>query len=452
MKLVADNPNAPGQKDMESKVKEFKHGTPIEKVEKTFVRRMRKRLLNVKSAMNVALKRPGELVTHMNETDLWYLLREQGMMCTQKDLHEIMEHFDQNRDGKIHFEEFAHELLGLPRPAAVRHVQPFYAKRKPLSEQAQQLIHKLAVKCERAAAAPSRLHGMFKGFDKDGSGSIAYDEFECMVKEFSCEMEGSDAAASLLTRFDKDGQGELSYIEFITDVLGLQANALEQEGANEDGEARCSTPVLMQSVSNSLKQKIFANKAAIAKAFAAFDADGGGSLSYAEFRDGLKALGLPITTKQAKQLFREFDKQRKGELETQTFAADVLGVAGSQANSVRAASRARSVVSSRSMPAGYASIVPTPRVANPLAPTPGASNQLRKASRGSQGGGPRMPAEFMPGHVTSRSRSALDGRMSRRPSHLDPIASHRSYAPQITDRKYALDSHRSGGRMTQRTH
>merc|ERR1711959_559281 len=41
MKLTQDNPNAPEEKTMESRVKEFKHGTPIEKVEKTFVRRMR---------------------------------------------------------------------------------------------------------------------------------------------------------------------------------------------------------------------------------------------------------------------------------------------------------------------------------------------------------------------------------------------------------------------------
>ena len=54
--------------------------------------------------------------------------------------------------------------------------------------------------CERAAAAPQRLHNMFKAFDKDGSGSIAYDEFKSMVTEFGCEMEGADAAASLLQK------------------------------------------------------------------------------------------------------------------------------------------------------------------------------------------------------------------------------------------------------------
>ena len=56
-------------------------------------------LLNTKAAMNVALKRPGDTITYMNENDLWYLMRDQGMMCTQKEINEIMNHFDQNRDG-----------------------------------------------------------------------------------------------------------------------------------------------------------------------------------------------------------------------------------------------------------------------------------------------------------------------------------------------------------------
>lgn len=335
----------------------------------------------------------------MNENDLWYLMRDQGMMCTQKEINEIMEHFDQNRDGKIHYEEFAHELLGLPRPTAVRHVQPFRAKRPPLSEQAQQLIHRLATKCERAAASPVRLHNMFKAFDKDGSGSIAYDEFLGMVKEFGCEMEGTDIAASLLSKFDGDGQGELSYTEFVTDVLGLQPSALNK---SEDGQGRCSTPEMIQSVSNNLKKRIFSDREAIAKAFEAFDKDRGGSLSYAEFRDGLNTLGLPITRPQAKKLFAEFDKHGDGEISTSAFAADVLGVA--------AANR-------RSTPCPSYRSVPRSQSARLLAPIPGSVHSSRR--KASQGGAPRMPPEFMP----SRSKSSLDGRMTRR--LLDPISSAR---------------------------
>jgi len=394
MKLSNDNPNAAPEKEVVTSVKEFKHGTPIEKVEKTFVRRMRKRLLNVKAAMNVALKRPGDTATYMNENDLWYLMRDQGMMCTQKEINEIMEHFDQNRDGKIHYEEFAHELLGLPRPAAVRHIQPFHAKRPALTEQSQQLVHRLATKCERAAAAPTRLHSMFKAFDKDGSGSIAYDEFLSMIQEFGCEMEGNDAAAALLNKFDRDGQGELSYGEFVTDVLGLQASALNK--SEDPNNKRCSTPEMMQSVGNNLKKRVFSDRDAIMKGFQAFDKDGGGSLSFPEFRDGLKTLGLPITGAQAKKLFTEFDKGGQGEISTEGFASDVLGVRLGQSFSPCVSS--------------HKSSKRTPLPQLPQFTVPAAQNQSRKGKHKSQGGAPRMPTEFMPG----RSKTSLDGRISRR--------------------------------------
>merc|ERR1719231_37629 len=158
---------------------------------------------------------------------------------------------------------------------------------------------------------------------------------------------------------------------------------------------------MMQSVSNNLKKKIFCDRDAILKAFEAFDKDRGGSLSYAEFRDGLKTLGLPITTSQAKKLFAEFDKYNRGELLTESFAADVLGVkpgGGSTARSGRSSVR-----------------LPSPQK---LAPVPGTAASLRKSRQKTQGGGPRMPAEFMP----ARSKSQLDGRMTRR-HHLEPITS-----------------------------
>merc|ERR1719231_1262592 len=152
---------------------------------------------------------------------------------------------------------------------------------------------------------------------------------------------------------------------------------------------------MMQSVSNNLKKKIFCDRDAIAKAFEAFDKDGGGSLSYAEFRDGLKSLNLPITISQAKKLFSEFDKSGEGELSTKAFAADVLGVAARSSRGT-----------------------PCPSFRSRMGSMP--SSALSRRSRSTaKGGAPRMPPEFMP----PRSKSTLDGRMTRR--LLDPLPSAR---------------------------
>jgi len=444
------------QKEDDNRIKEFKYGTPISKVQTMFVNRMRRRLLNVKAAMYVALKRPNDMVTHMSENDLWYLMRDQGMMISKKELHEIMEHFDQNRDGKIHYEELAHELLGLPKPASVRHIAPFHANRPPLSPQAQNLVQSLAIKCERAAAAPQRLHNMFKAFDKDGSGSIAYDEFKSMVTEFGCEMEGADAAASLLQKFDKQGTGALSYSQFIEDVLGLKPRTIE--GAGPD--ARCSTPEIVQAVASNVKQKVFTDKAVIAKNFEAFDRDHGGSLSFPEFLEGLKTLGLPITKPQAKKLFSEFEVDENGEVSTDAFAAAVLGVQRAQAPESQQPPKTSSGLPPRSSsvmdrataskmghihrnsrpPTGASTTFPPLSTSrngrsieghSTLLPVPGASGGLARARRTTQGGGPRMPAEFLP----SRSKSVNSGGV---PEGFDAIRPARKGDTQHSLKRYTM--------------
>ena len=82
----------------------------------------------------------------------------------------------------------------------MRHIKPWKEQRPGLSQRTLALVHKLAVECERAAATPATLKNMFQSFDKDGSGCISYDEFQAMVQEFGCEVEGEDAAAALLAR------------------------------------------------------------------------------------------------------------------------------------------------------------------------------------------------------------------------------------------------------------
>merc|ERR1712178_509118 len=110
------------------------------------------------------------------------------------------------------------------------------------------MIHKLAIKCERYAAPPQRIYSLFKSFDKDGSGSISYDEVEAMVREFGCEVEGMNSAALLLEKFTR-GRGSMSYIEFVTNVIGLQPDALRET----PGSKIPATPEILNKFQESLK-------------------------------------------------------------------------------------------------------------------------------------------------------------------------------------------------------
>merc|ERR1712054_500612 len=104
---------------------------------------------------------------------------------------------------------------------------PYHSERENLGMVSKSMVRKLAINCERAAAPPARIFSLFKSFDKDGSGSISYDEIESMVREFGCEVEGMNAAALLLERFT-NGKGSMTYMEFVTNVIGLQPDALRE--------------------------------------------------------------------------------------------------------------------------------------------------------------------------------------------------------------------------------
>ena len=121
--------------------------------------------------------------------------------------------------------EFVHELLDLPLPRAIRKTLPVPRRtmRPPLGPRTKQLLEMLRAQCRRVAVSAKKLDQMFTVYDKDGSGSIAYDEVQGMVKEFHCEADGKDAAAVILNRFSPSGA--MTYDEFCSKVVGLPSGS-----------------------------------------------------------------------------------------------------------------------------------------------------------------------------------------------------------------------------------
>ena len=120
------------------------------------------------------------------------MLREQ---VTKRELKELMDHFDLNGNGKVNYYEFVYELLDLQMPKELRDSIPAPAHkghRTPLSLRGQELLNKLRVLLISAAARTSRIEGLFQQFDKDGSGSVTYDEIKQMIGEFKLELQSSD--------------------------------------------------------------------------------------------------------------------------------------------------------------------------------------------------------------------------------------------------------------------
>ena len=114
---------------------------------------------------------------YFNKDEFFTICKANNLMCTDAELDEIFRNFDRDDDGKINYLEFTHDLLNLPRPGSSKYMGVKRGRADSrLSAHSQQILQKLVVLAERAACPPTTLANMFKIYDGDGSGMIAYDE------------------------------------------------------------------------------------------------------------------------------------------------------------------------------------------------------------------------------------------------------------------------------------
>ena len=110
-------------------------------------------------------------------------------MLSKAQVEEIFRYFDHDEDGRIDYSEMCHEILGLSKPAHVRH-KVGHGNEPKLTPNGKKLVQRLREKLERASAHPRKLYQIFRTFDTDGSGEIALDEFSGMVEELGLKVEG----------------------------------------------------------------------------------------------------------------------------------------------------------------------------------------------------------------------------------------------------------------------
>jgi len=311
------------EKNQQQLVKKLPKTTTDEKLASLFVRSLRKELYDVHQALTMGLTKE-RLDTHLTSSDVYRIFHCKGIELSKIEIQEIIDHYDFDCDGKIDYNELVYELLDLPLPKHVRDTLPAPRRtsRPPLGPRTKSLMEMLRQQCRRCAVSNSKLDHMFSVYDKDGSGSIAYDEVQGMVKEFHLEASGKDAAAVILDRFSP--AGAMTYEEFCTDVVGLPQGAHQVRELDPE-EERLNPQKLRESVSEAIKGKIYRNPNAVKKAFVMFDKDFGGSVSWPEFRDGFTSLGLPASKAQMKQLFNEFGPNG-GQLSVKPWSRQLLGL------------------------------------------------------------------------------------------------------------------------------
>ncbi|RHY90908.1 hypothetical protein DYB31_000543 [Aphanomyces astaci] len=156
-----------------------------------------------------------------------HALAELGIVHEAADAEHIHALLDKDKGGTISMTEFKHlyasKSTATPTPATSKKQPPVVAanlESRRASAKAgveaggitshMETLRKLLL---RAQAKGVDVHQSFAHFDKDGDGSVSYDEFALALKELQLEMKAEDMAP-LCNALDKDGSGSISLSEF----------------------------------------------------------------------------------------------------------------------------------------------------------------------------------------------------------------------------------------------
>eukprot|EP00475_Leptophrys_vorax_P030938 TRINITY_DN4668_c0_g2_i1.p1 TRINITY_DN4668_c0_g2~~TRINITY_DN4668_c0_g2_i1.p1 ORF type:complete len:487 (-),score=78.41 TRINITY_DN4668_c0_g2_i1:262-1722(-) len=164
--------------------------------------------------------------------------------------------------------------------AVLKRIQKFSAANK---------MKKLALKvvaCNLSREEISGLKKMFKEMDKDGSGSITYDELREGMRRLGSPIPPEHLQA-IMEAADQDHSGTIDYTEFITATM--QMNSVEKE------------------------EHIWA-------AFRHFDKDGSGTITVKELREALEDEGM-LEPGDIEQIIEQVDTDRSGTIDYEEFAA-----------------------------------------------------------------------------------------------------------------------------------
>jgi len=175
--------------------------------------------------------------------------------------------------------------------------------------------------CEKIMSKSQDLKQAFKSHDKDGNGSIDYDEFIDIMKDYQIGL-SNEQIYDLMRSIDTDKSGTIEYSEFM-DRFKVQFNATLIEGDKE----------VLQGSIREISSIIFSQHKEIKNVFKAFDVDGDGSVNYDEFSKGIEqVLGITkFKSGDTKKLAAYIDKNKTGRISFRDFQ-DAFKVVDNKSN------------------------------------------------------------------------------------------------------------------------
>ena len=134
------------------------------------------------------------------------------------------------------------------------------------------------------------LKDAFSLFDKDGDGSIDYDELRTVMTSLGHNLTTTELQ-EMIDEVDSDGNGKIEFSEFIT------------------------------MMTQKIKTCSYHNE--VLQVFKILDKDGSGSISEVELREVMASIGEDVTDEEIREMIHEADTDGSGQVNFKQFASIV---------------------------------------------------------------------------------------------------------------------------------
>jgi len=263
--------------------------------------------------------------------DFYKGFKTKGYKFDQRVAEKLMALLDRDGVGRVDVREFEKVFSHLEYKDKKK--AQMDAKINPPKNVWDQVVDKLAHRRDR-------ITDTIMGLDTDKSGKLSYWEFSQGLKKLGLRLD-KHQVETLLAALDKDGDGEVSIGEFVSGVLG-QIKARDDKAAQEAQKGELAK---RREYERELRRKEFeeqqadaleaaklsayevrtawnkVNRAIVSKGaknmtalFNQFDTDGNGTVDRAEFRDGLKAIGVKLNGAEFEACWQYADPRGEGAL------------------------------------------------------------------------------------------------------------------------------------------
>jgi len=252
----------------------------------------------------------------ISASEIREVMRSLGQAPTERQLEELINEVDTDRNGQVDFFEF---LLMMEKMMMEDDSEMHIENLSP-EDQAVKRWQRYAASHKLTIEQLNEYKSIFENFDEDGSGSISSDEIGTIVRSCGIEMT-EDELHDMIREIDVDGNGEIDLEEFLHMMQSTMQDPAVIDEEGEEGLSEINKAIIRwrkYAASQKFNEKQIAE---YKEAFALFDKDGDGSISADEIGEVMESCGLDPNQSELDAMIGEVDKDGNGEIEFPEFMA-----------------------------------------------------------------------------------------------------------------------------------